>query len=56
MGTPLSLKNPKVEELQMDWLTVRRPEKGEGGNHPVVTITRQKAICLIQKLPIKIDL
>jgi hypothetical protein len=51
MGTPLSLKNPKVEELQMDWLAVRRPEKGEGGNHPVVTITRQKAIYLI-----KIDL
>jgi hypothetical protein len=20
MGTPLSVKNPKVEELQMDWL------------------------------------
>jgi hypothetical protein len=41
-------ENPKAEELQMDWLMVRRPERGEGGNHPVVTITRQKAICLIK--------
>jgi hypothetical protein len=48
MGTPLSLKNPKVEELQMDWPTVRRAERGERSNHPVVTITRQQAICLIQ--------
>jgi hypothetical protein len=43
MGTPLSPRT-LVEELQMDWLTFRRPERGEGGNHPVVTITRQKAI------------
>jgi hypothetical protein len=27
MGTPLSLKNSKVGELQMDRLTVRRPER-----------------------------
>jgi hypothetical protein len=36
MGTPFSLKNHKVGELQMDWLMVRRPERGEGGNHPAV--------------------
>jgi len=42
MGTPLSLKNSKVGELQMDRLTVRRPERGEAGNHPGGTITRQK--------------
>jgi hypothetical protein len=42
-------EQPKVGELQMDWL--RSENKGEDGNRPVVTITRQKVICLI-----KIDL
>jgi len=42
MGTPLSLKNPKVGELQMDWLRSEDLKEEKVVTTPPVTITRQK--------------
>src|ERR1700677_2930004 len=51
MGTALSLKQPKVGELQMDWLRSEDLNEEQVATTPTVTITHQNAICPIQIKP-----
>jgi hypothetical protein len=51
--TALSLKHLSRDKLQMDWLSSEDLKRGEGGNHPGVTIARQKMVCLLQMTPFR---
>ena len=45
--TALSLKKPKVGELQMDWLRSEDLKEEKVVTTPAATIPRQKAVCLL---------